>query len=577
MPIRKVEYTVLDLIESAVRTVKVAPMNLGGYGGAGGGAGVPPGGFIGKLPQWAVAYDITEAATLDTLPSGVPGSSGWSLVDNLNHIRYRLDVVEASGVAGTITVIDDNELATYTLVDTIHFSGAGVTVLDLGNGDIQVSITATGSGGSGDLSGYVPYLGATQNVNLGNRNLTVSGVTKLGDTQIREGEFLQIGATHYFGDTEANPSTSYIAFGGGVLQEGGWVRIREYRNDSLGVTIDGETGLVLLAGYSPGFDDIEAFLGDIDGGYHGYHLKIYSGGAEFNSNVNIPSGFTYNINGVPHTHDELGNPLTVQDGNLNDVSNVDLITFVGATVVDAGGGEALVLLPTVTVKESDGSPEVDNVDTIIFSGLQVFDLGSGDVLVAPSGGWIGDAPSDGTPYVRRDADWESMFNDTEGTGVPSPIGSSSDGTSLFAARRDHVHDIANGSAVLGSAFTLNATSGTFQDTGLSVTLPWAGTYKITANVRGALKGNTGSIWFIVAKLYNSTDAAYVTNSERMVILTGAAAIDAQNAAAMDIIVTVGASKTMKIHAARLTDGTFTLSEISSDSNGRTTLMYENIG
>lgn len=182
------------------------------------------------------------------------------------------------------------------------------------------------------------------------------------------------------------------------------------------------------------------------------------------------------------------------------------------------------------------------------------------------------APSGELKFISRAA---YIFSDTEGD--PAAIGPVADGTSTFAARRDHVHATTNGSAVLGSAFTLNAASGTYQDTGLSVTLPSAGTYKITANARGSLKGSTGSIWFIVAKLHNSTDAADVANSERMVILTGAAAIDAQNTGALDAIVTVAASKTIKLYAARLTDGTFTLSEISSDSNGRTTLMYEKIG
>jgi hypothetical protein len=149
---QKLEYTVLDMIESATRSMKANPLNLGGVGGMGGGLGGPPGGFIGQLPQYRVAYDTLEAATLATLPSGVAGISGWSLVDNLNHIRYRLGALETgSGLTvsgGSITVVDDNTSNTYPNTDTIHFSGGGITVVDLGGGDVRVIVTASGGGGT---------------------------------------------------------------------------------------------------------------------------------------------------------------------------------------------------------------------------------------------------------------------------------------------------------------------------------------------------------------------------------------------------------------------------------------------
>lgn len=139
---RKLDYVILDMIESSQRTFKAAPMNLGGIPGSGGGIGGPPGGFIGWLPQRRVAYDTDELATLDT------AVSGSSILDNLNHIRYRIGVLE-SGVAASLTVVDDNFALPYYDVGTIHFSGAGITVTDLGSGDIRVSVEATGSGGGG--------------------------------------------------------------------------------------------------------------------------------------------------------------------------------------------------------------------------------------------------------------------------------------------------------------------------------------------------------------------------------------------------------------------------------------------
>lgn len=135
---QRLEYTVLDIVESAVRNSRVTPLNLGGVAGVGGGVGGPPGGFIGWLPQTRVAYDYSEIAS-----SGIP-ASGMSILDNLNHIRYRLNIIESG--SATFTVIDDNTPTTISDVDTIHFSGAGVSVTNLGSGDIRVSITSSGGG-----------------------------------------------------------------------------------------------------------------------------------------------------------------------------------------------------------------------------------------------------------------------------------------------------------------------------------------------------------------------------------------------------------------------------------------------
>lgn len=72
------ELQLLDYIQSAVRTMKAQPFVLNGR----------PGGFVGDLPQTRVQYDTEEAATNYT-PLENP-----TIIDNLNHIRYRLAVVE---------------------------------------------------------------------------------------------------------------------------------------------------------------------------------------------------------------------------------------------------------------------------------------------------------------------------------------------------------------------------------------------------------------------------------------------------------------------------------------------------
>jgi hypothetical protein len=149
MPLsRKLDYVILDLIESAARTVKTAPLNLGGYGGAAGGIGSPPGGYIGWLPQTNVAYDEDEFATLDTAPSGFSAPSGWSLLDNLNHIRYRLQYLETSGVASSGILVDEYDGSPSVSSTTwITFSG-GAEVSQLAPGHALVNIIASGGGAS---------------------------------------------------------------------------------------------------------------------------------------------------------------------------------------------------------------------------------------------------------------------------------------------------------------------------------------------------------------------------------------------------------------------------------------------
>lgn len=80
----------MELVEDARYRFGVLPITLGGSSGSAGGVGVPPGGFIGQLIQTRVTYDFTEAETLTV-------SSGSSLLDNLNRIRYRIRQLELGG------------------------------------------------------------------------------------------------------------------------------------------------------------------------------------------------------------------------------------------------------------------------------------------------------------------------------------------------------------------------------------------------------------------------------------------------------------------------------------------------
>lgn len=128
-------------------------------------------------------------------------------------------------------------------------------------------------------------------------------------------------------------------------------------------------------------------------------------------------------------------------------------------------------------------------------------------------------------------------------------------------------------SVLASNFNITGADGVYQDTGLSITLPSAGTYFIYGNIRAALLFSVGSYGYIKGKLYNSTDSADVANSERMIGYEGEANIPFYNSAPLSMSISVSAAKTIKLYVARAYATTWTTSMIYSDSNGRTNLGY----
>lgn len=122
------ERALFGYIENIRQQMMVQPLNLGGVFGPGGGAGGPPGGFVGRLPQSRVTFD-TDEAEIWNYPvdaSGVP--SGVSLVDNLNRIRYRIRQLEVAisgfegGGEGGGHVIQENGTP-FTQRANLNFTG----------------------------------------------------------------------------------------------------------------------------------------------------------------------------------------------------------------------------------------------------------------------------------------------------------------------------------------------------------------------------------------------------------------------------------------------------------------------
>jgi hypothetical protein len=135
-----IETVLFDYFNNFKNNMKGMPLYLGGIAGVGGGVGGPPGGFIGQLPQGRITYDLTEAATDYTPPSG------YTIVDNLNHIRNRLVVLEggsgiiSSGISSPINV-QYSGIPIYDGITTLNFEG-NVDVTPLPDG-----VTVTMEGG----------------------------------------------------------------------------------------------------------------------------------------------------------------------------------------------------------------------------------------------------------------------------------------------------------------------------------------------------------------------------------------------------------------------------------------------
>lgn len=118
-------------LENLKRRMETKPLNLGGVASSGGGIGGPPGGFINYLPQSRVTYDKLEDGTFFT------PASGMSLLDNLNHIRARLNSVEASGIGGSWGVQKDDVTVLASGVTLLNFENV-TSVTDEGAGKVTI-------------------------------------------------------------------------------------------------------------------------------------------------------------------------------------------------------------------------------------------------------------------------------------------------------------------------------------------------------------------------------------------------------------------------------------------------------
>ena len=131
------EEQLLSYLENFRQQIQSRPLNLGGISGSGGGSGGPPGGFVGQLPQIRVSFDSTEDETL-SIPS-----SGQSLLDNLNRIRYRIKQIETTLSGGFALSVQESNTPVASNVLTIDFINGIVN--DVGNNEVEIYIPRSGT------------------------------------------------------------------------------------------------------------------------------------------------------------------------------------------------------------------------------------------------------------------------------------------------------------------------------------------------------------------------------------------------------------------------------------------------
>ena len=171
---------------------------LGGSSGSAGGAGGPPGGFVGKLTQSKVCYDTTEAAT-------AAGSS--SLVDNLNHIRQDIVVIEDNYLTNSSGSSNDNAIVRYDGTSGSIVQNSGVTIDDDGN----VGIGTTSPGAklevyTTDWTDYLPLVNIT--------NLDANAIQSYA-LLLRGGANNLVGLTFQVQDYDGN--TDFVITGNGYV------------------------------------------------------------------------------------------------------------------------------------------------------------------------------------------------------------------------------------------------------------------------------------------------------------------------------------------------------------------------
>jgi hypothetical protein len=224
----------------------------------------------------------------------------------------------------------------------------------------------------------------------------------------------------------------------------------------------------------------------------------------------------------------------------------------------------------------------------VYGGTNAFSLGGqtfnpGDQLWVKTA--FSGAPADLTTNFVKIANTVGQATTTAfgtvklGSATPQAVGHVAVvGTSQAAAREDHVHPTlaaVYGRSVLSGKVILSQGADSFQDTGLSVTLPEAGTYRIEYTIRGETDGS-GMTW-LTGRLFNVTAGAETHPNDRLgpIALRQATTAAVQNTGHTSTFITVAGQTTIRMEVSRSGAG-WTVSDVLTNNHGATSLSYEKL-
>lgn len=252
---------------------------------------------------------------------------------------------------------------------------------------------------------------------------------------------------------------------------------------------------------------------------------------------------------IPATTGTMG----VTTGTL---TNGNLASFDSSGRLQDSGGTTI---PTVTI--SAGAGDVGKIQVLNASGLH--DVST---LVALTGDITKPAGSAATTLATVNSNVGSFTAANITVNAKGLVTAASNGSGGSAI------DNISGQSVLGSSYTITADS-TFENTGLSVSIPSAGTYLISFNVREQTLMTTGQ-GYIQLRLFDVTNSAAIANSDRMTYITTTLASNQQAESAYSAIITTAGAITLRLEAERnVLSGSWSSANITSDTAGYTTLSY----
>lgn len=130
-------------------------------------------------------------------------------------------------------------------------------------------------------------------------------------------------------------------------------------------------------------------------------------------------------------------------------------------------------------------------------------------------------------------------------------------------------------SVLAADYVFTTAAGTYGGTGLTTTIPSAGKYLIYMRITGQNTPNTGTTWFLVIKIRNTTDSTDVARTEQVICYIPTATGSIFDSTIVFAIQTFAASKTFEVYVKRDGTGTPTWvdTRLNSSSSGSSVIGY----